>query len=84
MQKQFEMTDLGKMKFFLGIEVTQNELGIIICQSKYAKEILARFGMENCSVVNNPIMPGTICPSMKKRILLMLQTTCRLLVSLCI
>jgi hypothetical protein len=40
MKNQFSMTDLGKMKYFLGIEVVQNEQGIFICQQKYASEIL--------------------------------------------
>ena len=59
MQQEFEMTDLGKMKFFLGVEVYQNEGGIHLCQKKYAKEVLERFNMSNCNVVKNPIVPGT-------------------------
>jgi hypothetical protein len=46
MKKNFAMTDLGKMKYFLGVEVTQNDKGIFITQQKYAREILTRFGME--------------------------------------
>jgi hypothetical protein len=45
MMNTFDMTDLGKMRYFLGIEVTQNEHGIFMCQEKYAKEILERFSM---------------------------------------
>lgn len=45
MMQTFEMTDLGKMKFFLGIEVSQQSKGIFICQRKYALEVLKRFGM---------------------------------------
>ena len=40
MESEFEMTDLGLMKFFLGIEVQQSESGIFISQSKYASEVL--------------------------------------------
>ena len=36
MESEFEMTNLGLMKFFLGIEVQQSESGIFIPQSKYA------------------------------------------------
>jgi hypothetical protein len=36
MKSRFAMTDLGKMKYFLGIEVVQSEQGIFICQQKYA------------------------------------------------
>ncbi|CAJ2653193.1 unnamed protein product [Trifolium pratense] len=58
MQKEFSMTDLGKMKFFLGVEVIQSEEGIYISQQKYAAEVLGRFGMENCNSVCSPIVPG--------------------------
>ena len=44
----FEMTDMGKMTFFLGMEVKQKENEIFICQQKYAKEILKKFNMEEC------------------------------------
>ena len=43
MKKEFEMTDLGPMKYFLGFEVTQTDQGIFICQHKYANDILQRF-----------------------------------------
>ena len=46
MKLEFDMTDLGKMKYFLGVEVLQNSDGIYISQKKYAKDILERFGME--------------------------------------
>lgn len=58
MMKVFDMTDLGKMRFFLGIEVLQMDDGIYVCQRKYAQEILKRFGMEECNAVKNPIVPG--------------------------
>lgn len=59
MMSEFDMTDLGKMKYFLGIEVKQSSDGIFICQRRYAQEILARFGMEDCNAVKNPIVSGT-------------------------
>lgn len=58
MNKQFDMTDLGKMRFFLGIEVLQRADGVFICQRKYAAEVLSRFGMEESNSVRNPIVPG--------------------------
>ena len=42
MTREFEMTDLGSLKFFLGLEVKQGETGIFISQKKYAKEILKK------------------------------------------
>jgi hypothetical protein len=58
MKEKFAMTDLGKMKYFLGIEVTQCEQGIFIQQHKYGLEVLKRFGMEDCNKVCSPIVPG--------------------------
>lgn len=59
MKNNFDMTDLGKMKYFLGIEVYQSNKGIFICQQKYAREILQRFSMQDSKEVGNPIVPGT-------------------------
>nr|KYP57482.1 Retrovirus-related Pol polyprotein from transposon TNT 1-94 [Cajanus cajan] len=58
MHGEFDMTDLGMMRFFLGIEVLQCSDGIYICQKKYALEILRRFGMEESNPICNPIVPG--------------------------
>ncbi|XP_068497913.1 uncharacterized mitochondrial protein AtMg00810-like [Phaseolus vulgaris] len=59
MMREFDMSDLGMMRYFLGIEVLQNEAGIFICQRRYAREILERFGMGSSNSVKNPIIPGT-------------------------
>lgn len=59
MKQEFKMTDLGKMKYFLGIEVNQTATWVFICQQKYDKEVLERFGMESNNVVTNPIVPGS-------------------------
>ncbi|GAU34012.1 hypothetical protein TSUD_212730 [Trifolium subterraneum] len=58
MKEKFAMTDLGKMKYFLGVEVSQSPQGIFIHQHKYASEILQRFGMEECNKVSSPIVSG--------------------------
>ena len=46
MKDVFEMTDLGRMTFFLGMEIQQKQNEMFICQQKYAKEILKKFKME--------------------------------------
>jgi hypothetical protein len=58
MLREFDMTDLGYMRFFLGIEVLQRTDGIFIYQKKYALEILKRFGMLESNEVSSPIVPG--------------------------
>jgi hypothetical protein len=55
MMEVFEMTDLGEMSYFLGMEVQQNQLGIFVGQQKYAKEILKKFKMEDCKSMTTPM-----------------------------
>ena len=59
MMLEFDMTDLGRMRCFLEIEVVQSLDGIFVCQRKYAHEILGRFGMDKSNSVKNHIVPGT-------------------------
>ena len=49
MKEEFEMTDLGLMKYFLGLKVKQDCSGIFISQGAYARDILKRFGMDGCT-----------------------------------
>jgi len=58
MMLEFDMTDLGKMKYFLGLEILQKPVGIFICKKKYAEEMLQRFGMNQSNSVQTPIVPG--------------------------
>uniref|UniRef100_A0AAV1TND8 Reverse transcriptase Ty1/copia-type domain-containing protein n=1 Tax=Peronospora matthiolae TaxID=2874970 RepID=A0AAV1TND8_9STRA len=57
---RFDMTDLGNLKYFLGLEVDQEfTVGTIsIRQSKIAKDILEKFGMEHSNPVKTPQEPG--------------------------
>ena len=56
MMKAFDMNDLGRMRYFLGLEVSQRDDGIFICQKKYAREVLERFNMTSCNAIYNPIV----------------------------
>nr|KYP69723.1 hypothetical protein KK1_008924 [Cajanus cajan] len=47
MQSEFEMSMMGEINFSLGLQVRQTKTGIFINQSKYYKDLLKRFGMEN-------------------------------------
>nr|GEW52565.1 copia protein [Tanacetum cinerariifolium] len=51
MQSRFEMSMMGEMTFFLGLQVNQSPCGIFINQSKYVLEILNKYGMESCDPV---------------------------------
>ncbi|MCH96054.1 reverse transcriptase, partial [Trifolium medium] len=54
MLKEFKMTDIGLMSYYLGIEVKQKEDEIFISQQKYAKEMLKKFKMDGCMPINTP------------------------------
>ena len=43
--QKFEMKDLGRLKYFLGIEVLRSNKGIFISQRKYVLDLLAETGM---------------------------------------
>eukprot|EP00252_Welwitschia_mirabilis_P008803 TRINITY_DN20998_c0_g1_i2.p1 TRINITY_DN20998_c0_g1~~TRINITY_DN20998_c0_g1_i2.p1 ORF type:complete len:125 (+),score=22.89 TRINITY_DN20998_c0_g1_i2:128-502(+) len=45
MTKEFEMTDLGQLSYYLGIQIQQNPSGIFLNQGKYAFDMLKRFNM---------------------------------------
>ena len=61
MMKEFKMTDIGLMAYYLGIEVKQKEDGIFISQESYTKEILKKFKMDDC----NPISTSMECKLFK-------------------
>ncbi|GJU53663.1 ribonuclease H-like domain, reverse transcriptase, RNA-dependent DNA polymerase [Tanacetum coccineum] len=59
MEEKFEMSDLGLLAYYLGIEVTQTEGDISIRQSAYAIKILKEAGMIDCNETLIPMDPGT-------------------------
>ncbi|KAL0549913.1 hypothetical protein IC582_014408 [Cucumis melo] len=59
MTQEFEMTDIGLMSYYLGIEVKQSEEGIFISQERYTREILEKFNMMSSKSVATPIETRT-------------------------
>ncbi|KAH9697094.1 hypothetical protein KPL71_023469 [Citrus sinensis] len=55
MSKEFEMSMMGELKYFLGLQIKQNEEGIFINQAKYVKDLLKRFGIDDSKTKNTPI-----------------------------
>ena len=55
MQSNYEMSMMGELTYFLGLQVKQKEDGIFICQSKYVKDLLKKFGMEDSSPAKTPM-----------------------------
>ncbi|RVW38985.1 Retrovirus-related Pol polyprotein from transposon RE1 [Vitis vinifera] len=58
LSREFEMKDLGHLKYFLGIEVSRSSEGIFLSQRKYALDLLQEIGMSGCQPVNTPIEEG--------------------------
>jgi len=55
MQNEFEMSMMGELNFFLGLQIKQTKNGIFISQSKYCKELINKFGMENAKHMVTPL-----------------------------
>ncbi|KAI3754763.1 hypothetical protein L1987_54553 [Smallanthus sonchifolius] len=55
MKSKFEMSAMGELLFFLGLQVNQKEDDFFIHQSKYVKDILSRFKMEDYTPYDTPI-----------------------------
>ena len=53
--REFEMKDLGELKYFLGIEVSRSKKGIFLSQWKYALNLLKETGMTECSPASTPM-----------------------------
>ena len=56
MRKEFEMSMFGEIKFFVGLQVHQLKHGIFVNQSKYIKEILKTFGLEDSKPISTPLV----------------------------
>ncbi|GJT14079.1 retrovirus-related pol polyprotein from transposon TNT 1-94 [Tanacetum coccineum] len=56
MCSKFKMSMMGKISFFLGLQISQSPRGIFINQSKYALESLKKYGFESCDPVDTPMV----------------------------
>ncbi|GJU33861.1 putative ribonuclease H-like domain-containing protein [Tanacetum coccineum] len=63
MHKKFQMSSMGELTFFLGLQVTQKDDGIFISQDKYVDEILKKFGFSTVKTASTPM--ETLKPLMK-------------------
>ncbi|GJT10189.1 retrovirus-related pol polyprotein from transposon TNT 1-94 [Tanacetum coccineum] len=59
MSSKFQMSMMGQISFFLGLQISQNPRGIFINQSKYAKEIIKKFDLHNSDLVDTPMVDQT-------------------------
>lgn len=58
MQKEFEMSLLNELTYFLGLQVQQTKDGIFLSQTKYLKQILKKYGMEDSKPICTPMIIG--------------------------
>nr|GFA08944.1 retrotransposon protein, putative, Ty1-copia subclass [Tanacetum cinerariifolium] len=56
MCSKFKMSMMGKISFFLGLQISQSPRGIFINQSKYALESLKKYGFESCDPMDTPMV----------------------------
>ena len=59
MQGEFEMSLMGELNYFLGLQIKQTKNGIFIHQTKYIKELLKKFGMDEAKPMGTPMSPST-------------------------
>lgn len=56
MRQKFEMSMMGELKFFLGLQIIQTPSGIFIHQHKYTMEILKKLGMDKSDSISTPML----------------------------
>ncbi|GKF91885.1 uncharacterized mitochondrial protein-like protein, partial [Tanacetum coccineum] len=56
---KFNMLMMGKMSFFLGLQISQSPRGIFINQTKYALEILKKYDVDSSDFVDTPLVEKT-------------------------
>ena len=58
MQAESEMSMIGELTHFLGLQIRQQDSDIFLSQSKYAKNLVKKFGLESASSVRIPMSPN--------------------------
>ncbi|KAL3739333.1 hypothetical protein ACJRO7_020705 [Eucalyptus globulus] len=53
------MKELGELKHFLGLEIDRTKEGLFLCQQKYARDFLKKFGMLDCKPIFTPLDGNT-------------------------
>ena len=58
LDKEFEIKDLGNLKYFLGMEFARSKEGIVVSQKKYVLDLLKEIGMMGCRPAETPMEPN--------------------------
>jgi hypothetical protein len=59
MSREFEMSKMGELQFFLSLQIKQPNEGTFVHQAKYTKDIVRKFKMENSKVMPTPMSTTT-------------------------
>jgi hypothetical protein len=59
MRREFEMSMMGELQFFLGLQIKQSKEGIFVHQAKYTKDIVRKFKMEDSKAMETPMSMTT-------------------------
>ena len=59
MKKEFEISMVGELTFFLGLQVKQKKEGIFVSQEKYARNIVKKFGLDSKKHASTPMSSST-------------------------
>ncbi|GKD80064.1 retrovirus-related pol polyprotein from transposon TNT 1-94, partial [Tanacetum coccineum] len=57
MTKKFEMSMMGELTYFLGLQIKQDDKGISICQEQYTRNLLKKYEISDSSSVKTPMVP---------------------------
>jgi hypothetical protein len=60
MSKEFEMSMMGELQFFLGLQIKQAKEGTFVHQAKYTKDILKKFKMDDSKPLSTPMSTTTM------------------------
>ena len=55
MASEFEMSMIGELSYFLGLQIKQMKYGTFVSQGKYIKDMLKKFGMDDAKAISTPI-----------------------------
>jgi hypothetical protein len=59
MSREFEMSMMGELQFFLGLQIKQSKEGSFLHQTKYTKDIVRKFKMEDSKAMTTPMSTTT-------------------------
>ena len=55
MASEFEMSMIGELSYFLGLQIKQMKNGTFVSQGKYIKDMLKKFGMDDSKAISTPM-----------------------------